>query len=210
MNANTITEEKRALRKELNHKLSNLSLDRHEVSDRVWQNLKNLPQLVDAITIGAYIDFRTELPTRYFIPSLFNLAGKPRRIAVPYCVDHNLDFYYLNPPKVDAENAEPRFLDLTPQAYGILEPSEQTRALPERFAPPYAFDAMLVPGLAFTPDGERLGRGAGYYDRFLTRLRPNVPLIGLAYDEQILPRVPTDVHDRRVDVVVTATRVYYP
>ena len=62
--------------------------------------------------------------------------------------------------------------------------------------------AILVPGLAFTLKGERLGRGAGFYDRFL-RLFPQALRIGIAFEDQITDRIPTDPWDENVDVILT-------
>ncbi len=64
-------------------------------------------------------------------------------------------------------------------------------------------DLVIVPGVAFTVSGDRLGQGGGWYDRFLPHLRRGCPAIGVAFAEQILPRLPTEPHDVRVDRVVT-------
>ena len=64
-------------------------------------------------------------------------------------------------------------------------------------------DLVIVPGLAFTRDGQRLGQGGGYYDRYLPLLRPDCITIGVCFDEQIVPDVPGEVHDQRVSRVVT-------
>lgn len=66
-------------------------------------------------------------------------------------------------------------------------------------------DVVLLPCLAVTPGGERLGQGGGYYDRYLAA-HPGVAAIALAYDEQVVEGLPTEAHDRRVDAVVTPTR----
>ena len=60
----------------------------------------------------------------------------------------------------------------------------------------------LIPGMAFTPQGARLGRGRGYYDRLLPRL--SCHLIGLAFPFQILPHIPTEPHDILMTEVITA------
>jgi 5-formyltetrahydrofolate cyclo-ligase len=62
---------------------------------------------------------------------------------------------------------------------------------------------VIVPGLAFTPDGHRLGYGGGYYDRFLASLPPSVVTIGLCFREQVVDDLPLDPHDLPVDHVVT-------
>jgi len=64
----------------------------------------------------------------------------------------------------------------------------------------------FVPGRAFDLDGVRLGRGQGCYDRVLASLRPFATLIGVAYECQLLDRVPKEPHDESVDVVVTEKR----
>ncbi|HNI57605.1 MAG TPA: 5-formyltetrahydrofolate cyclo-ligase, partial [Elusimicrobiota bacterium] len=69
-------------------------------------------------------------------------------------------------------------------------------------------DLLVVPGTAFTPVGDRLGAGGGYFDRFLAR--SSVQTAALAFPEQIATRLPARPHDRRVGVVVTANRTYTP
>ncbi len=64
-------------------------------------------------------------------------------------------------------------------------------------------DLILVPGLAFTADGMRLGRGGGYYDRLLERLPPHTRTIGVCFATQLVAALPTEPHDRRVQRVVT-------
>jgi 5-formyltetrahydrofolate cyclo-ligase len=68
---------------------------------------------------------------------------------------------------------------------------------------PTHLDVVVVPGLAFTVDGRRLGQGGGHYDRFLPRLRPDCVTVGAAFAEQIVDELPTDPHDVRLDLVVT-------
>lgn len=68
---------------------------------------------------------------------------------------------------------------------------------------PAVLDAVVVPGLAFTPDGRRLGQGGGHFDRFLPRLRDDCRRIGVVFREQLVDDLPTDGHDATVDVVVT-------
>jgi 5-formyltetrahydrofolate cyclo-ligase len=64
-------------------------------------------------------------------------------------------------------------------------------------------DAVLVPGLAFTADGRRLGQGGGHFDRFLPRLRDDCVTIGVAFREQLVADLPVAAHDATVDVVIT-------
>ena len=64
---------------------------------------------------------------------------------------------------------------------------------------------MLVPGLAFSMDGKRLGKGGGYYDKFLDR-EPNHEKIALAYEFQVLDKIPAEEHDQAVNFIVTEKR----
>ena len=72
---------------------------------------------------------------------------------------------------------------------------------------PRVLDVVVVPGLAFTRDGRRLGQGGGHYDRFLPRLRADCVTIGACFAEQIVADLPIEDHDRRVDVVATDAEV---
>ena len=68
---------------------------------------------------------------------------------------------------------------------------------------PGALDLVVVPGLAFTADGRRLGQGGGHYDRFLARLRPDCLTVGACFAEQLVRELPTEPHDQPVDAVAT-------
>ena len=96
--------------------------------------------------------------------------------------------------------------ELRPGAYSIPEPPPSAPALePEELG---TGTLVCVPGLAFTADGARLGRGRGYYDRMLAALSPSVLTAGLAYSFQLLDRLPRDAWDRQLDFVVTESAVY--
>jgi 5-formyltetrahydrofolate cyclo-ligase len=83
--------------------------------------------------------------------------------------------------------------------YGIPEPSN-----PEGVEPRLSdWDIVVVPGLAFDRRGNRLGRGFGYYDRFLGGLPESVPRVGLAWASQRIPRVPVEAWDIPVHALVT-------
>ena len=88
--------------------------------------------------------------------------------------------------------------DLTRTSCGIFEPRG-------RFLRPVkrtGIDLVIVPGIGFDTEGGRLGRGSGHYDRFLKRLKGQVPLVGLAFTLQRLKRIPAASHDVSVDVVI--------
>lgn len=83
--------------------------------------------------------------------------------------------------------------------FGVREPRVEPGAGGMR----NGFDLVVVPGLAFDPAGRRLGKGYGYYDRFLAELAGRAETVGLAYSWQLVPEVPVEPWDVPVDVVVT-------
>ena len=92
--------------------------------------------------------------------------------------------------------------ELKPSGFGLLEPSLEDGAV----VPPDAFDVVLVPGLAFDRAGNRVGFGAGFYDRFLS-LAPAFK-IGLAYDFQLFDRLPAGPRDIPMDLIVTESGIH--
>jgi 5-formyltetrahydrofolate cyclo-ligase len=78
-----------------------------------------------------------------------------------------------------------------------------TVAFPEHSVDPAWPDVVVVPGLAFTPTGQRLGQGGGWYDRFLVDVRNDCETIGVCFHEQVVDALPSERHDIAVDRVVT-------
>ena len=131
-----------------------------------------------------YIAFGGEVDTEEMIKEA-KKAGK--LICVPIC-------------KKDRETMQPAILDehakLIKGLYGVLEPVAQCTICEQDL------DLVIVPGLAFDKAGRRLGRGKGFYDRFLNLLPKDTPSIGLAFDFQILPSVPTTPRDVNVQEII--------
>ena len=77
--------------------------------------------------------------------------------------------------------------------------------IPEPTTPPYRgeIDLILVPGVAFDLQGNRLGRGGGYYDRFIKSQPHTTTLVGVAYDFQLVDKVPANRHDQKMHHVIT-------
>lgn len=76
-------------------------------------------------------------------------------------------------------------------------------AVPESDIDPTWPDLVVVPGLAFTASGDRLGQGGGWYDRFLAGTRPDCTTVGVCFAEQVLDALPVEPHDVVIDHVVT-------
>ena len=140
------------------------------------------PLLAEAHTIMAYYSLSDEVCTHQLLDELV-ADGKT----------------VLLPKVVDAENMELHCYtdrnDLEEGAFHIMEP---VGAL---FTDLASIDVILVPGVAFDAQGHRLGRGKGYYDRFLCRV-PGVRLVGLCFDFQKVEEVPADAFDIPVDIVI--------
>jgi len=85
---------------------------------------------------------------------------------------------------------------LTTSGYGIAEPCTEPWDVGQ-------VDFVIVPGLAFDRAGGRLGRGAGFYDRFLEQLSPQAVTCGLAFHQQVIDEVPMFDHDARIAILVT-------
>lgn len=109
-------------------------------------------------------------------------------------------------PRITADEsgvAEMEFFDYKPTeisagAYGINEPQGATPCAAEDI------DLMILPGVAFTPQGDRLGRGKGFYDRYTAREGFRALCVGVCYRHQLIDRLPVEPHDRRADIVITA------
>ncbi len=86
--------------------------------------------------------------------------------------------------------------DLEPGAYGILEP------IGELFTDYNKIDVAIIPGMAFDTQGQRLGRGRGYYDRFLAKLASPVYKIGVCFPWQIVDAIPVEDNDIPMDMVI--------
>jgi 5-formyltetrahydrofolate cyclo-ligase len=91
---------------------------------------------------------------------------------------------------------------LTPGTWGILEPDPGRCPVVE----PATVDLVVVPGVAFDVTGSRLGYGGGYYDRLLAEVSAGAARIALAFELQVVDRVPAGPDDRRVDLIVTERR----
>ena len=89
--------------------------------------------------------------------------------------------------------------DCSAGKFGVLEPSAQCPPIP-----PNVLDLVLVPGLGFDACGHRLGRGGGFYDRLLARVGGT--RCGVAFDEQIRPRIPAQAHDIILNCILTPTQ----
>jgi 5-formyltetrahydrofolate cyclo-ligase len=164
------------------------------LSRRIWDKLRSLPEFAGARTLTTYLDMGSEVRTREYVPQLWQMG---KRVIVPFCEAHELRLFHLQ----DMD-------ELTPGAWQILEPAPQWRAIAQRRVDAAELDLILVPGLAFDRNGDRLGWGKGYYDRFLHQVSAEAVKIALAFQCQLVEEIPALAHDVRMDKVITEDTVY--
>ena len=143
-------------------------------ASRAYQNAK---------TIYGYLPYNQEVRT---VPMLERALKDGKKVAVPKVYGEEMKFLYLD--------------DLNAVAKGYA-------GIPEPIADePVAHDEtalVLMPGLAFDPQGHRIGYGGGFYDKFLAA-EPNHPTLALCYEFQMLPKLDVEDHDIPVDTVLWA------
>lgn len=180
----TSAEAKQALRREIRAKVRALSESEKRTLDAgLLRALQAHPWLREADTVLLYCSMPEEPDTRGLLDWLL-AAG--RTAALPVC----------------GENGEMQFCclrsteELAAGAYGIPEPTgREVPVLTPK-------SLCIVPGLAFTADGKRMGKGGGYYDRYLAA-HPGLRTIGLTYRCLLQETLPCEAHDRCVDAIIT-------
>jgi len=160
--------------------------DRRKKSKIISKKLLKLKVFKRAKTVMFYIAFSGEVDTTEMIKEAIKLGKK---VTVPVCDKNNR----LIGPCLLEEGAH-----LKKGPYGVREPVNKICFKLQDI------DLVLVPGVAFDKQGNRLGRGKGCYDRMLAKLPCSTPTIGLAFDFQILPVIPTCCHDVSIKKILFA------
>lgn len=168
--------------------------NKDELSLSICEKFVSLPEYAAAQTVMFYVDVRTEVRTRDSLPQVLNQGKK---IVVPYCVDGELELFWL-------EDMD----ELSIGMYKILEPREELRSLPEKRVEVTELDLVMVPGVAFDRRGARMGHGKGYYDKLLEHARPDTPLVALAFECQLFEEIPTQAHDVFMDKIITESAIH--
>ncbi len=184
---------KTAIRKQA-HENRRAQPEKDSVSEKIVNRFIDLPEYQLAQTIMFYVDVRDEVRTRQALPAA---VASGKRIIVPYCVDGELELFWL-------ENMEELELGM----YRILEPKNELRTLESKRLQPTDLDLVMVPGVAFDRTGGRTGHGKGYYDKLLQHARLDAPLIALAFECQMFEKIPAESHDIYMDKIVTEHTVY--
>ena len=158
-----------------------------ENSLRITEALTQLPEYRNAERIMAYADYNHEVITRYIIEQAWK-DGK--EVAVPKVFGKDMVFYRLTD-----------FSQLESGYFGIPEPKEDGETVSWEEA------MMVMPGVAFDINCNRVGYGGGFYDVWLKRHGSHVTACGLAYDFQLRNEIPFERHDRMMNIVITPDEV---
>lgn len=182
-----IPAEKKAVRMEIRKQradLQNIEKNRmdHAIFTQVMELCRKRKKQNAAFAVYSYVSFGNEADTRRLIEEL---CKEEIIVAVPRVEGKQIRFYRIW-----------GMHDLEPGFRGILEPKAD--CLPAA----YKTSLLLMPGAAFTKNGQRLGYGGGFYDRFLTA-EPEHEKVALAYAFQMRDALPAEAHDRLIDRIIT-------
>ena len=183
-----ITEQKRQIRQEMRKILKTQDkLIKKKADEKIFRNLCKNTWVQQADLILCYYAMPEEPATQEFISEMLRQGKK---IALPKCdmsYKGNMMFYEIK--NLFSE-------EIQSGAFGIPEPVNN---YPIELT---SNSIIFVPALAFTRQGKRLGRGGGYYDRFLYQY-PELHKIGICYDSMLMQNLPCELHDCYVDVIIT-------
>jgi len=180
-------DEKKTLRRRVLEKIGVLTQSEKDLaSESVAEALLLLESVGRAASIMIYAARPDEIDTFELVDTFLT---QKKSVWLPWCGE---DSTTITPVRITSRE------DLTQGAFGVLAPPEPVdKSIPGHFNP----DVVVVPGVAFDTKGNRLGRGFGYYDRFLSTLPPNIETVGLAFECQMVSVIPvseTDVPLHRV------------
>ncbi|MCQ2229901.1 MAG: 5-formyltetrahydrofolate cyclo-ligase [Bacteroidales bacterium] len=177
-------EAKKSLRKEIKSLKARLTeSQKQEAEEIVLGGLLRDKRFMSCQNIIAYSSLPDELPTSKIISELMRYG---HNIYLPVIIGENIEFHLYEGVENMKEEVQ----------FGIKEPLQSCRVLPENEAV-----SIIVPGIAFTTTGKRLGRGGGYYDRYLTKQK-NSYKVGVAFKCQCVTDIPTDEFDISMDKVL--------
>ena len=195
MTDQTMAQRKQQLRTELRRKrIEHAGSLPPEVSALVFNRPPGrvLDLVPEGATIGLYRSDAGEAPSANYIKFFFE-RGHPIALPRVTTLDKPMEFRLHTDPYEES--------DLESGVWGLRQPGVK--------APVVTPEVLFMPLVGFTARGDRLGQGGGYYDRYLAA-HPQTAAIGMAWDVQEVPELPTELHDIRLSAIVTPTRVLGP
>lgn len=162
--------------------------DRKLRSNRIREKLFILPEFKFAETVMFYVAFNGEVETKQMLEDSIK-AGK--RTAVPVVRPGTREMF--------ATVVQDLNEGLEKGPFGIMQPRRESA----RELDPREIDVVVVPGIAFDRKANRLGRGMGYYDRFMAQLRPDAKKIGVGFSFQVVEDIPVSPHDVPLTRILT-------
>ncbi|MBP3634230.1 MAG: 5-formyltetrahydrofolate cyclo-ligase [Oscillospiraceae bacterium] len=174
--------DKKALRAEIREKKRAMTESQIEkTSAALGEQLRNHPLYQSAKSIFGYLSYNQEVRT---MPMLEQAQKDGKRVAVPKVIDDTMIFIWLD----DLSRVELGYCNIPEPVDNGPEAVDETAL-------------VMMPGLAFDPQGHRCGYGGGFYDRYLEK-HPDHPTIAMCYGFQMFDRLDVDAHDIPVDVVL--------
>lgn len=159
-----------------------------EKSLAMLDTLKKIDFYKNANNVMLYISFGKEVTMK---PIIDDLQNRGKRVFIPVTVPATKALIVSELKSYED--------DLAVGHFGIMEPKEEAL----RPVEPSILDLVIVPGVAFDKNGYRIGYGGGYYDRFLPRLPEKTTTISLAFEIQLIDKIPTSQYDLPVQYIIT-------
>jgi len=183
---------KKNIRKKIQKKRDTLTTEYREKSSKlIAEKFFSTAYYNNSKNILIYYPFRSEVDTTLIIKE----ALKDKKdIILPRVFNDKLEFYFVNNPSKQLEKG----------AYDIMEPITSL-CKPAKISD---IDLVVVPGVSFDKNLNRLGYGGGYYDKILSYLPQKVKKIALCFDIQVINSIPVSEHDIKVDMLITETKIY--
>lgn len=153
-------------------------------SQKIQRKLFSSTYYRSSRTIMIYVDFQNEVETR----SIINRALEEGKIIAVPLTGPNFSLMSVKIESLD---------DLEAGTKGILEPKKINIVENKKL------DLVIVPGVTFDRNGNRLGYGLAYYDRFLKQLSPSTMIVALAYGFQVVQALPFEAHDQKMNLIIT-------
>jgi 5-formyltetrahydrofolate cyclo-ligase len=179
-------------RKILKKRLFSSSEDIRDKSQQIFLHLAETVEYRNSQNIMFYVATRSEVQTEEIIKMSIKMG---KNVFVPIILPECIN---LAPSKILDFDTE-----LEKGKKRIFEPKKEYY----RLFSPESIDLIIIPGVAFDLNGNRIGRGFGYYDNFLRKVRPSAKIIALAFEMQIVKKIPNNKNDIPVHKIITEKRI---